>query len=660
MPKPVLLPTGRPRRRRKWPRRLAIGLCILLAPIVALVIYNRIDEAPSALALQYAQPTQSVADEDNAWLALVALGAAVDQAPLEWAHQWVAAHNNGDVPTIPLPHQAPDDALHNVAEHCPQRMVPCLEWAEWNKHGIEKLASANALRLERYERVLTLAGWRDLLAPRLDSPTPDGYQTARLYLDVQASALLRAIQVDDAVALNSTIGRIHAHARFWSSVAGQADSMISAMVAAAHISQAQRLGAELADRLRPDQLALIDGTLSALLAIDPTAIDWQGAMGGEHRLFTGTVDASVGFWSALSKGEFSEALMGLFYAPQATRNLHAHLTHLISQHLAAPLPQREAALEPLSRFSESLMPPLSEAGQIPGYFSHNAVGKILTAIAVPAWKNYGDRVWDYEAIRRASKLKVRAILNNVDPDEMPAFMGAQQLVDPWTQRPFDWNPLRREISFAPRSNHAQNSHAVVPYRAVSPPGVYACPQQWGVALTLGEGEPVFYRSCGDGLEAVRMVAADGPDLSADDDEDETVTVVRLRGEQDRIWVEIWRRNEAGEWRLYGAEIQAGGEPTPLQPIGHDAALDLVVSGLAPRQDRWLSVHQPNSAPVAELALAFASALQISTAGIEHLAAERVSFRMQAPAGELYPLLAEVGEVDFSEPSSLRVVFSKRR
>lgn len=661
MPKPVPVPERRRRRRRIWPRRLAILLAILLAPVIAIVIYNRIDEAPSALALQYGQTGSSVADENNAWLALVGIGAAADQAPLDWARQWVAAQNEGAaVPPVPLPQRAPDIELYGIAEHCPHRMVRCLEWSEWNSHGIEKLASANSLRLERYERVLKLTGWQDLLEPRLDSPTPEGFQTARLYIDVQALALLRAIESDDAVALNSAFGRIYAHARFWSNVAGQADSMIAAMVAAAQINQAQRLGAELADRLRADQLAGIDGTLNALLAIDPTAIDWQGAMGGEHRLFANTLDDSIGFWAALSKGQISEALMGLFYAPQATRNLHAHLTHLISLYLAAPLPQREAAQEPLARFSESLMPPLSEAARIPGYFSHNAVGKILIAIAVPAWKNYGDRVWDYEAIRRASALKLRAISNDVDPDEMLAFIGTQPLVDPWTQQPFDWNPLRREVGFEPRSDHGRNTIAAVPYRAVSPPGVYPCPQQLGVALTLGEGEPMFYRSCGDGLDAVRMVSADGPDVSHDHDPNAALDSIRLRGTGDRIWVEVWHRNDASEWRRHGAEIQAGGEPTPLQPIGHDTALDLVVSGLAPRQDRWLSVHQPNSVPVAQLAEAFASALKISTVGIEHLAVERVPLRMQAPAAELYPLLAEVGGVDFAELSPTQAVFRRRR
>ncbi len=86
------------------------------------MIYDRIDEAPSELARQYEQTGSTVADENNAWLALVGIGAAADQAPLDWARQWVAAQNEGaDMPPVPLPYQAPDFGLYGLTEHCPQR-----------------------------------------------------------------------------------------------------------------------------------------------------------------------------------------------------------------------------------------------------------------------------------------------------------------------------------------------------------------------------------------------------------------------------------------------------------------------------------------------------------------------------------------------------------
>lgn len=661
MARPVTESARRRRRRRKWPRRLAIALLVLMAPFIALVVYNRIDESPSARALQYSQPHVSIADEDNAWLGLVGIGAARDQDPLDWARQWVAAHNEGvDLPAVPTPHRSPEFATHGFGELCPYRDVPCLELAELSRPGIEALASENALRLQRYEKVLSLRGWRDLLRTRLDSPTPDGFQTALLYLDVQALALVRAIEAGDMDALRRGIEGIHAHAQFWSGAARHADSLLVAMVAATHIDRAQRLGAALVDRLRPEQFAAIQAPLGALLAIDPTEIEWEGAMAGEHRLFVHTVGESVGFWSALSRGALKEAVMGVFFAPQATTNTHARLTRLISQQLAAPLTQREAAQLQLQQFTESIMPPLGEAGRIPGYFAHNAVGKILVAIAIPAFKTYGDRVWDFEAARRASVLKLDALRNGIDPDRMAAFIGAQPLVDPWTGEPFAWDSLRREIHFMPGSEHWKSPRLAIPYRAVALPGVYACPQQWGVELSLGGGQPRVYRSCGDGLQALRMVAADSPEVDDDHDGSDTVEVLRLRGEGDRVWAEVWQRGATGEWRRYGGESRIGGEPIMLQALSRDERLDGLVRALAPRRDRWLSVHQPDPVPVAQLAAAFGRALQISTVGMERMAAAPLSLRRQGPAVELYPLLADAGEVHLDGLHASRVVFRAQR
>ena len=91
----------------------------------------------------------------------------------------------------------------------------------------------------------------------------------------------------------------------------------------------------------------------------------------------------------------------------------------------------------------------------PSLILYNPVGKTFMQISVPDTNTYAFRLADLVTFSRLLELQRRIAVDKVQAEQVPAFLAGVDpaLMNPYTEKPFDWDAGKKAISFAGHGVH---------------------------------------------------------------------------------------------------------------------------------------------------------------------------------------------------------------
>ena len=411
--------------------------------------------------------------------------------------------------------------------------------------------------------------------------------------------------------------------------------------------------------------ALLDDILRA----PDKPIDWSGAMAYEYQVVARALTDGVPGQFALLRQCISGAVeggclkmlgMSAAFAPQATLNLHAgHRTQMLRMLNADPRDyarvQQEAGLAMEATFVN-----FDDTRVLARQLGYNYSGRILAQIAIPAF-DWGLRVHDQDAVRRMLVLKREATRRKLANEAMPAFLAEQPeaLRNPHDGEPFAWDPLFREIHFAPRADkYWKRPSLAIHYSAEAYAGIDDCdePVRWAFNEVINEKaeDTVELHSCATGntpyWPGMARISRDEEDLA------NTLKLharyydaeVRRHGKLVGVRVLI---NDGEHLRRYEGTLDIGDESDDLilDPLGHDSKTSLYARLSFTDIDRLLTVNAQNHRP-RELAEQLATISKLRLQGLAHLSTQPITLRGDMPPSQLLQTLARHSSLDLIQPA----------
>jgi hypothetical protein len=681
----------KPRQPRPlWRRILRILAWLLFAlslPVIAFVVWNRIDEAPTERALHYASPTPiRVADADNAWLAMAGLGASPEDMPAALGRRRVdafrARYEQHPIPPADdseialfkdaVPAVRPDPAVHGTASLCPARDIDCLFWALRHRAMLDDLREANALRLQRYEDLMKLPGWQALYPETPDGPLID-FSIARLHLNLIALELANHQLPGHGADVTASLDRLAADVEFWQRVRSAPQDLMTVAVSGAHVEEAYWILSTWIDRSNGDQLPKHADTIQRILARNQAPVDWEVAA-RDHFQETDRAmsDALPGLTGTLGQcfsgtttwGCFSTLAFTTAYAPQATRNILAVDTDLMQEVLDAPPSELKQVSAVASRRITDTFLQFDDIGVLLGQMSYNFAGRVFANISIPAY-DYGRREHDREALRRIVQIKLAARLDGIGAAAMPDFLPGldDALRNPLNGQPFDWDPVLQTFHFAPLADKDwKRTRVDLGYRIPREPGYEDCtdPVVFDVSELDGDvpfGADLRFVSCGSGFWPLWLNSeeAGGDDVGPWPERYQKIDV-RRRGDQLSSEITL----EYGLTTLaYRAviDIHDGSFDTSMDPIGGEAGPRLRLRSTQQAALAMVVVNVDNM-PARELAHAVARIKHLDLIGERLLTDTPVSMHFEQSAAEIMNLLADVSDLRLRESPPRRFEFMR--
>ena len=125
--------------------------------------------------------------------------------------------------------------------------------------------------------------------------------------------------------------------------------------------------------------------------------------------------------------------------PQDSSNKHAAVLARVAEAFEVPYTEVSNAFEEMSSFEP----------EPPGLLQklYNPVGNAVMTANYGVYAGYAVRVADLEGIRRAAVLASELRSRGATPSDAVVGFDAAELADPYTLKPFDWDPESNELVF---------------------------------------------------------------------------------------------------------------------------------------------------------------------------------------------------------------------
>jgi hypothetical protein len=472
------------RRMLKWGGWILLALLLLAAGLLALgLAINARDEPPSAQARALSVvPSNPYGNEENLYYAMAGLdaptGASVNVAGAARIAAEVAALDP-QLPTVRPARTPPPMAqaltfsgtmdLCNPSERACSLYAP----APGKEAAVRKLLSDNAELYGRYRALRGMRGYFETVPP-----------SATLIAHFPEPSLRKLFQADVALRMRSgkagevraALAELNADMALWRLLLRGHGPLLGKMVALAYLQADLLL---LGDIVADPQAQLPTGAADTVAQLWAPA-DWDIADGfaWEFRMQAAMVrelhsSAAAEYLHSLQaepEGWFTSRLsrlnnwLGLqFLKPQATENRFAYLMTRFMQ--AAPPDGSSVVRLPQVPVEEGYDP--SKPWNI--WLSYNPIGKILVAIAAPAYRSYVLRATDVAALQRLVRLGYEMRDQKVAAGAMCAFMQAHP---EWATHPGDGHAFvlheeSGEIDIVPLNASTDRRYFVRTWR---PPG----------------------------------------------------------------------------------------------------------------------------------------------------------------------------------------------
>lgn len=441
------------RKALKW---IAIVLAFLFIGVpLLLAVINAFDEELKPEALAFADFSgETIAPEQNGYFAWVGLRAPMGEHPHTRGLQ-IVAQVNDKLDAVPHDIQDvinPDTFLgpkalkfsNKLASLCGRDTTGCLDRYRAKTTDIEKQVRENKVLLERYHSLYRYPHFHETLKPRYYAP---------LFIDPgSVSSLARAQYALHALRGNPSLAlrQLHDDTLFWRHILVETRGLVGKMLAVAVIQRNSQLTSEIVARYPTGKAALAQ-TVQAVLPLTDAERDLTKVYRNEFAI-------NMHAFTALSTEQQSPCTAGSTYDCAVDR--------LMSTFLFKPYASTNRSFEGFSQIAATSKLPAPEflkairekldSDQYDWQwwlsswrFAYNPIGKILNAIAEPAYASYTARIHNLDGFLRLVSLSLTARQQSVRDADMPAFLARAhtKFSNPYTNEPMLWDADTRTIYF---------------------------------------------------------------------------------------------------------------------------------------------------------------------------------------------------------------------
>jgi hypothetical protein len=442
-------------------RRIAMwGALALLALILTALAINAFDErlSPEAVALLHPPQNRYRADQ-NLYVTLAGFDAPAGQSVISVGQARIADYNERVDTMLGNPLlgvETPTDPtrlkFEGSMDCCRPYEASFWESVRANGSQIQRLMGQNQELYQRYLALFDLPGYYETIRPSVAAPfyfVPS--QLRNLFL---AGVSMRLQSGDDAKT-QAALENLRQDIDLWHRMLTGEGNLISKMIAVSFL-QADSL--ILSDMIADPRVAIPQHMDYYLPQFD--LMDWNisNAFAAEfrvhaylHRQMQALIDNhwqppdSMGSSASRLWYRVSSPIAGQFYKINATDNLDAKVMNELAG---------LAALDP-STFSMNQARFKKWAEKNLDFKSvrtiYNPIGKMLVAIAAPAYENYPFRPYDAAALQRLVRLSFEIRRQRIVPAAIAGFM---KLHPEWSTHPADgrafvWKQTTGEIAIQP-------------------------------------------------------------------------------------------------------------------------------------------------------------------------------------------------------------------
>lgn len=447
------------RRILKWCGLVAGGLTLTVLGLfaAAFVVNSRDEPLTSEVQALLQLPSQPQPSDDNIYLALLGFDAPAGASVIAVGEARIEHYNRSLDGVLRDPSPARVASLraegpHRLAFSGDLSFLHPLDgsvWSEAAEHAreIEKLLADNSELYRRYLELLPMRGYYEGARPSEFAPFPGAPGEVRKLFLAAIALHLRSVFAPER---ERALADLEADVQLWQAVLTAKGALPSKTLSIACLQSDYLL---LADLLA-DRHALPGGLPAADFLVpvfDLRDFDIGSAFAAEFRMtasvltrsddLSPTEPSAEGRPHGGSHGWLSRAenrITGHFFKINATENLFARQT--ARQMLAAADP---------GKFRDSTRDGwlLEEQSVWTLPLSYNPVGKVLAAVATPAYDNYPRRAWDAAALQRLVRLAYEIRRQQVDAAAIPSFLEGhpEWSHHPADGRPFLWSPAFGEL-----------------------------------------------------------------------------------------------------------------------------------------------------------------------------------------------------------------------
>ena len=444
----------------KW---LGLGLATLFVLVVltygVLLVINRADEPPSAIALAFAELIDEVAapyQPENAvpYFAGLRAGRGVDpravgEAWLDWSRLSYEEQLAQDAPgggvslRLLIPSERP--ALDDLMGTCGEPQPACLSLLDDQSAALSaELAELDWL-MARYDRLLRHSAWQE--------PATESYLSIPAYgeaLTLNQLFGLHVWRLAHAGEVERALDELDREALFWRMALVETRLLVGKMLIAEMLKR-NMLWTNAVLR-KADYAGHVPMVWQQELT--PEERSMQRSFAGELHLaaseMTQRTSEDLDLFDALLR-----SLENSLFQPQATANLFAARYHDVHQALSVPYPQLEAELNRLREREQ-------EMGEAGIFRLYNPVGHIFGQMTSGSHAHYGLRIADLEGLRRLMLLADALRDGDVAAPTVPSRLAGAEFRNPYTGDPFSWDADSKALIFnglAP----GENGLYTVPY-----------------------------------------------------------------------------------------------------------------------------------------------------------------------------------------------------
>lgn len=445
--------------------------------MAALIAANWNDDALSEAAqqaLHYTPPTEQVL-ESNGYLILMGLDAPAERDTVGNAmalgrkrlareierRRWVETHGDrqdGMPPSIDVENSGEDVLPARL--RCPVGESDCFAWFVRHGDEVQALAKTHQALLHRLAAAAS--------APQFSNPAP-------LYLLADFPPYGRLVRAHELWLAQASLELMHGQPQQAMDIARQAvqlrsrlanssNSLIAAMIALAMQHRELRWFSDAIAQVTPPTSTSVSKEIEELLSVATGSL--RSTMEGEMRfvasgfylyttvdLFTESWDEPPAWWQRVLNKASNWA-----YLPRQTLNLSIDFLQQAQAINSLPAHQQGDAFSKVMQQLDGACAPWKRL--------RNIAGTCLAAITAPSHQSYFQRVADMDGYRRLVLLQHRAAAEQVAALDLPTWLAQspQQLRNPYTLEPMQWDAATSSLVFEGRENQHQNPNQSSVYR----------------------------------------------------------------------------------------------------------------------------------------------------------------------------------------------------
>ncbi|MEN0038007.1 MAG: hypothetical protein AAGC78_13115 [Cellvibrio sp.] len=423
-------------------KTLAALFVLIIVVVLAFVVINSSDKPPSQTTLEFQQAYDNrkpVNAADNGYIYLAGFDAASDETPeavgakrIKFSIDFIKGleSKNKDIFRAEYnPEEAFIKEVKTVFDQCAVINKVCIEEINKNNARIFEWSQAEALIGERYTKLITHSSWLELAPMDMDLPTP----TFGLVMKAQRLAFIQELAASGPKNPNRVVELLDKDLQFWRVVLRDTDMLIGKMVAATAIKNNFLWTNQFLLSLDQNERSSVIPSVAQKTFTDEE-LSLRRSLIGEWIFTSKAYDKP----EKMHLDKFPDKLASdLLFKKQDTINRSATTFAKVINEQDISIAEFETTF--VAPKESNLQNDSKESSLT--YFiknPYNPVGKILLAVAVPAYDNYSARTKDLEAFRRGLLASIEH-MNNV-PDASTSY------ISPYKTKPFVINQQERAIT----------------------------------------------------------------------------------------------------------------------------------------------------------------------------------------------------------------------